>query len=197
VHGGREAASFAVRDSAGIAIAESRGIEPGAATPALSDTVGRALDLGELLYVQRMLPIGETALLLGGGSAGALQRIDLSSGQVEVLGRSGQGPGEYGGVAALYHCGADTLIVQSYPSRVSWLDSSGRLLGIYSTPRSVYIHAISREQVFGIRTDSLDLEHVTVLPLAPALRAPPSRGAIGGVWLRPSRSSPPCYPEMS
>jgi hypothetical protein len=45
-------------------------------------------------------------------------------------------------------------------------EPSGQLLGLFTTPRSVHLHAIGAGQVFGIRTDSLDLEHVVLLPLS-------------------------------
>jgi len=53
-------------------------------------------------------------------------------------------------------------------------EPTGQLIGLFATPRDVYPHAIGGSHLFGIRTDSLDLEQVTLLPLADPLRQPPT-----------------------
>lgn len=121
----RDSAPFSVRDSAGIEIVENRGAANLLPQAGVSDSTGRALDLGELLYVRHLLPIGDSALLVGGGGQGGLNWVDLGTGAVRLLGRVGPGPGEYAGAAASYRCGQDTIVVQTYPSRLSWLDGAG------------------------------------------------------------------------
>ena len=126
------------RDSAGIEIVENHGAANLVAKPGVADSTGRALDLGELLYVRHLFPLSDSALIIGGGGQGGLNWVDLQTGAVRLLGGVGQGPGEYSGAAATYRCNGDTLLVQTYPSRLSWLDPSGEFVRLRERPAFRY-----------------------------------------------------------
>lgn len=127
-------AAFDLRDSAGITIA----INHGSTAPLIGSAVvaggQEVLELEEEFGLRIVFPLGDTALFLAGGSLKGLVSVDRRTGIRHSIGSAGDGPGEYRLPQALGRCAGDTLLVHSYPARLTMLSASGEFIRLLERP---------------------------------------------------------------
>jgi hypothetical protein len=125
---------FAVYDSAGIHIVENAGpmwSEISAWTLAAEPSVEIGADQADstqhLFGVTGAERLGDGRIVIANSGTKELRVFDVRGAFVQAVGRSGDGPGEFGTLHRLYRCGKDSLAVDEL-RRVSHFDAQGHFV---------------------------------------------------------------------
>ncbi len=131
---GQEADSFISRDSAGITIAENwvppfpgSIIRPSLTTTVAPDASDAAELSGRIVSTTRLANGG---IVVADSLTSSLALFDSAGKFVQLLGRRGEGPGEYRGIRGVFHVTADTLAVVDldYGRRMTRILANGRVV---------------------------------------------------------------------
>lgn len=109
--GMRSREAWVTRDSSGVEVVENSSVAGGShvvRTTATSAPLPGSTELG-LVKGARLLSRGRIAIADGG--LRQLVLTDTSNAQPRLIGRQGEGPGEFGRIGHLFRCADDTLVI--------------------------------------------------------------------------------------
>jgi hypothetical protein len=132
---GRTGADVTVRDSASIEIVENHApswaegdgwtIDP---VP-LAEVGGAAGPEDDLFRVSEILRLGDGSIVVASSSPASLQRFSPDGSLLALLGRQGEGPGEFISIDLLPARGDTIIAWDRRTARLTWLDPDGAVIG--------------------------------------------------------------------
>lgn len=143
-------ADFTAVDSAGVTIAVSTSpawsIDPAkawniAATPVLDLTRTGAGPAHEFYRVSGATRFDDGRIVVANSGTSELRMFSAEGLPITTVGREGDGPGEYKQIMSVNRIGGDSLIVHSWPRRISVLDpdlSFNRSFALHDMAQNVY-----------------------------------------------------------
>lgn len=126
---------FRTRDSANVQIVE-KGQSPGDGKllPAIVEPQVSPIRLSDLGVIRGIIRIRDGRTVIADGSNSHLLFVSQSGELDSIVGRKGEGPGEFASIAGLYRCGGDTVAVTSHSTRLTLFNDRGHFVRSRTVP---------------------------------------------------------------